>query len=106
MCRALAGDAPARAVKRVSVFSVLEVVPETGRRIRPASSRPASGAGLSFPLTVVTDGAQLQPGQDGSLAVVAGGEVVATTPTPLMWDAVSDQGRAYPITKDRPAEDT
>jgi RHS repeat-associated protein len=67
--------------------------------------RPDPGEQLTFPLTVTTDGAALQAAADGAISVVGTDEVVASAPEPLMWDAQSDQGRPFPVTEERPAED-
>lgn len=66
--------------------------------------RPAAGVTPELPLTVVTEGAELTTAEDGGLAVAAGGEVVAQAPAAHMWDAQTDQGRAFPITEARPDE--
>lgn len=67
--------------------------------------RPEPGADVTFPLTVTTDGAEVEVAEDGSLTIeTAAGEAVAAAPVPYMWDAESDNGRAFPVTKDRPAE--
>ncbi|HEY0237166.1 MAG TPA: DNRLRE domain-containing protein, partial [Friedmanniella sp.] len=71
------------------------------------AERPDPDADLTFPLTVTADGADLQTAADGSISVVAQddqAQVVAAAPVPMMWDAESDQGRAFPVTEDRPAE--
>lgn len=67
--------------------------------------RPEPGEVVSIPLGVSAEGAQIQAQEDGSLGIVGGDEVIAQAPTPMMWDAESDQGRAFPITEARPAED-
>jgi RHS repeat-associated protein len=67
--------------------------------------RPEPGEQLVFPLTVSTEGAQLQAASDGAIDVIGTDEVVASAPEPLMWDAQSDRGRPFPVTQERPAED-
>jgi RHS repeat-associated protein len=69
------------------------------------AERPDPTETLTFPLTVTADGAALEATDDGAITVVGDGEVVASAPAPMMWDAASDLGRAFPITQDRPAED-
>ncbi|HWB36554.1 MAG TPA: DNRLRE domain-containing protein, partial [Rugosimonospora sp.] len=66
--------------------------------------RPAAGADTSFPVTVRVDGAQVSQSADGGLVATEGGRVVATAAAPVMWDAVADAGRAFPVTAPRPAE--
>jgi RHS repeat-associated protein len=68
------------------------------------AERPEPDVELTFPLTVSSEGAQLEASDEGAITVVASGEVVAQAAEPLMWDADSDQGRAFPITTERPAE--
>jgi RHS repeat-associated protein len=67
--------------------------------------RPEPGEQLVFPLTVRTEGAQLQAASDGEISVVGTDEVIAAAPEPFMWDARSDQGRPFPVTEERPDED-
>ena len=90
---------------RPGVDLVMEATSTGFEQFFVVRARPAAGAALAFPLTVVTDGGQLQAGADGSLSVVAAGGVVGSAPAPLVWDAARDAGRAFPITKSRPAED-
>jgi RHS repeat-associated protein len=87
---------------------VLEATSTGFQEFFVVEERPAPGTDLSFPLTVAADGAELQTAEDGAIQVVASGEVVAQATEPMMWDAESDQGRAFPITEARPdeAEDT
>jgi len=66
--------------------------------------RPAVGASLELPITVTTEGGTVQASDGGALDVVSDGKVVTSAGTPLMWDADSDQGRAFPVTEDRPDE--
>ncbi|MBW0254839.1 DNRLRE domain-containing protein [Cellulomonas sp. PS-H5] len=87
---------------------VLEATSTGFQEFFVVEERPQPGADLTFPLTVTAEGAALQTAEDGAIEVVASGEVVAKAAEPMMWDADSDQGRAFPITQARPneAEDT
>lgn len=85
---------------------VIEATSEGFEQFFVLHERPQRGADVTFPLTVSTDGTPIEVMDDGSLSIqTSDGTPVATAPTPFMWDADSDNGRAFPITKPRPAED-
>ncbi|QHT57591.1 DNRLRE domain-containing protein [Cellulomonas sp. H30R-01] len=90
---------------RPGVDLVLEATATGFEQFFVLDERPPAGEAPDFPMTVTTDGAELATQPDGGLAIVDAGTVLANAPAPLMWDAESDQGRAYPVTETRPAED-
>lgn len=55
---------------------------------------------LVLPVDVWAEGAEVRPNADGGIdAVDAAGEVLATVPTPLMWDVAADEQRGRPVTQ-------
>lgn len=89
---------------RPGIDLVLEATSTGFEQFFVVHERPSSAEPLDLPLTVVTEGAELTTGQDGRLDVVLDGEVVASAPAPLMWDAAADRERPFPVTGERPEE--
>ncbi|KQY20151.1 hypothetical protein ASD16_21285 [Cellulomonas sp. Root485] len=82
---------------------VLEATSTGFEQFFVVKDRPAAAELTQFPMSVVTEGGELDA-SGAELSVVAGGQVVATAGTPMMWDADIDQGRAFPVTESRPDE--
>lgn len=78
---------------------VLEATSDGFEQFFVVKERPQGGADLTFPLTVESDGGDVEVEDSGALRITAGGQVVAEGPTPLMWDAQADAARETPVTQ-------
>ncbi|TQN42634.1 hypothetical protein FHU33_2040 [Blastococcus colisei] len=64
------------------------------------TDRPVAGEAPDLSLTVSSEGLTATPDADGGVAFsTPDGEVVGTSGTPLVWDAVVDAERQHPVTE-------
>lgn len=90
---------------RPSTDLVIEATSTGFAQYLVVKERPVEGDELTFPLTVTSTGTDLSVDPDGQITVTSeAGDVVASAPTPIMWDATADAGRAFPVTVPREAE--